>query len=110
MKNNQLISTQITQITQITRRFSQIFFLFLLCACTTSVDSFRLQTGDLLFQIGSGRMSNAISTVTFGENNENYTHAGIVLVENDTIFIIEAISEGVCKTLLDTFLLRSATL
>ena len=83
-------------------------FLFLFCADTTSVDSFHLQTGDLLFQVGKDRMSEAIAGVTFGKNDINYTHVGIVFVKNDTIFVIEAISSGVSKTLLDTFLLRSA--
>jgi hypothetical protein len=83
--------------------------LFLFCAaCTTPVDSFRLETGDLLFQVGEGRMSETIAKVTSGESDINYTHVGIVLVKNDTIFVIEAISSGVSKTLLDTFLLRSA--
>jgi len=85
-------------------------FVFLFCACTTSIDSFRLQTGDLLFQVDKGRMSEAIAKVTIGENNINYTHVGIVLVKNDTIFVIEAIPSGVSETLLDTFMLRSATL
>ena len=85
-------------------------FIFLLCACTTSVDSFRLQTGDLLFQVDKGSMSEAIAKVTIGESNINYTHVGIVLVKNDTIFVIEAIPSGVSKTLLDTFMLRSVIL
>ena len=85
-------------------------FLFLFCACTTSEENFRLQTGDLLFQVDKGGMSEAIAKVTIGENDINYTHVGIVLVKNDTIFVIEAIPSGVSKTLLDTFMLRSATL
>jgi len=85
-------------------------FLFLFCACTTSVDNFHLQTGDLLFQVGKDKMSEAIARVTFGESNINYTHVGIVLVKNDTIFVIEAISSGVSKTLLDSFMLSSAHL
>ena len=90
--------------------FSWIF-LFLFCACTTSGDHFPLQTGDLLFQVDKGRMSEAIAKVTTGESNVNYTHVGIVLVTNDTLFVIEAIPpSGVSKTLLDTFMLRSATL
>ena len=82
--------------------------LLLLCACTAPDDSFRFQTGDLLFQVGSGRMSSAIYTVTFGESDVNYTHVGIALVKGDTVFVIEAISRGVSKTHIDTFLLRSA--
>jgi len=85
-------------------------FLFLLCGCTASVGNFHLQTGDLLFQVDKGSMSEAIAKVTSGESDINYTHVGIVLVQNDTIFVIEAIPSGVSKTLLDTFMFRSATL
>ena len=89
-------------------RYFLYCFLSLLCACTGLDNGFRLQTGDLLFQVGNDRMSDAIYAVTFGENDINYTHVGIALVKNDTIFVIEAISQGVSKTHLDTFLLRSA--
>jgi len=86
------------------------FFFFYSCA-STSVENFRFETGDLLFQVGkSSELNNAIAGVTFGESNICYTHVGIVSVENDTVFVIEAIPPKVCKTLLDTFLLRSANL
>ena len=85
-------------------------FLFLFCACTTSGD-FRFQTGDLLFQAGkSSELNEAISEVTVGESQINYTHVGIIVLENDTVFVIEATPPEVCKTLLDSFLLRSAFL
>ena len=84
-------------------------FLFLFCACTASVENFRLQTGDLLFQVGkNSELNEAIAGVTFGESNIHYTHVGIVSIENDTVFVIEAVPPEVCKTLLDTFLLCSA--
>jgi len=92
-------------------KYFMLIFLSLFCGCTTSVDSFRLQTGDLLFQVDKGGMSEAIAKVTIGESNINYTHVGIVLVENDATFVIEAIPPvGVSKTPLETFMLRSATL
>jgi len=91
-------------------KYSVLTFLF--CVCTTaSAENFQLQTGDLLFQVGKGsELNEAIAEVTFGKNNINYTHTGIVFVENDTVFVIEAVPPKVCKTLLDTFLLRSANL
>ena len=91
-------------------KYSIPIFLWLFYACTASDGSFRLQTGDLLFQVDKGRMSEAIAKVTNGESDINYTHVGIALVQNDTVFVIEAIPSGVSKTLLDTFMLRSATL
>jgi hypothetical protein len=84
-------------------------FLFLFCACTDSVDGFRFQTGDLLFQVGgSSALNEAVAEATIGESRIHYTHVGIVLVENDTVFVIEAIPPKVRITLLDTFLLHSA--
>jgi len=91
--------------------FAVPVFLFLFCVCATSNGDFHFQTGDLLFQAGnSSELNGAIAGATFGENNIHYTHAGIVSVEKDTVFVIEATPPVVCKTLLDTFLLRSATL
>jgi hypothetical protein len=85
--------------------------ILLSCFQVVFAQEFRLQTGDLLFQAGnSSELNNAIAGVTLGENFNHYTHVGIVSVENDTVFVIEAVAPEVCKTLLDTFLLRSALL
>ena len=95
----------------VTLKYFIYSFLFFFCACETSVEEFRLQTGDLLFQVGKGSgLNEAIAQVTSGESQINYTHVGIVSIENDTVFVIEATPPEVCKTLLDTFLLRSANL
>ena len=86
-------------------------FTVLLCTCTSSVEKFTLQTGDLLFQVGkSSELNEAIAEVTFGENHVHYTHVGIVFIDNDSIFVIEATPPEVCITPLDTFLMRSANL
>jgi len=84
-------------------------FLFFLYSCTTSVKEFSFQTGDLLFQVGkNSELNEAITEVTSGERDIHYTHIGIISIENDTVFVIEAIPPEVSKTLLDTFLSRSA--
>jgi len=95
------------------KKLKQFFpiFLFFLYSCTTYVKEFKFQTGDLLFQVGKhSELNEAITEVTSGERDIHYTHTGIVLVENDTVFVIEAIPPEVSKTLLDTFLSRSANL
>ena len=90
------------------RYFFQIG-LFLCCSYAVFAEDFRLQTGDLLFQFGkSSELNEAIAEATSGESHIHYTHVGIVSVENDTVFVIEATPPMVCITLLDTFLLRSA--
>ena len=84
-------------------------FIFLLCAQVVFAEDFRFQNGDLLFQFGkNSALNKAIADVTVGENYNHYTHVGIVSIENDTIFVIEATPPKVCKTPLDTFLLHSA--
>jgi hypothetical protein len=70
---------------------------------------FHLQTGDLLFQMGeSSGLSDAIAEVTTGKDEINYTHVGIVSIENDTVFVLEATTPTVCKTPVDSFLNKSA--
>ena len=92
-----------------TLKFFTPIFLFLFCACA-NVEHFRLQTGDLLFQVGeNSELSAAIAEATSGESCVHYTHVGIALVENGTVFVVEATPPKVCKTLLDSFLLRSAS-
>jgi len=82
-----------------------ILFLFAAFAAVGQ----QFQTGDLLFQVGSSSgMNDAIATATGQETHIPYTHVGIIYVENDTVFVIEATSPEVTKTLLDAFLLRSA--
>ena len=87
--------------------------LFIFCSSFVqhiSPNDFQLQTGDLLFQIApSSGLSDAIAGVTSGKDNIPYTHVGIVSIEDDTVFVVEATPPEVCKTPVDTFLIRSAT-
>jgi uncharacterized protein YycO len=90
---------------------SLVLLFFVLNTSVLLAGDFRLQTGDLLFQAGeSSKLSDAIAEVTSGNDNIPYTHAGIVSIENDTVFVIEATTPAVCKTLIDTFLIHSATI
>jgi len=91
-------------------KYPILIFTLLFCACAADFGKdFHFQTGDLIFQVGnSSALNEAITEVTWGESNIHYTHVGIVLVENDTVFVLEATPPEVCKTPLDTFLLRSA--
>ncbi|MCK9254216.1 MAG: hypothetical protein M0Q45_07605 [Bacteroidales bacterium] len=94
--------------TQIILKYFFYSFLFLFYNCISSAQDFQLQTGDLLFQLGKIEgINQAIAEVTSGESHISYTHVGVVLIENDTVFVIEARPPEVCKTLLDSFLVRS---
>jgi uncharacterized protein YycO len=87
------------------------FIIILLSSLSITIlfaDNFCLQTGDLLFQVGkSSGLNEAIAEVTSGKDEINYTHLGIVSIENDTVFVIEATTPLVCKTSLDLFLNNS---
>ena len=81
-----------------------LYIIFSICAVNVFAQV-NLQSGDLLFQVGKSTMlSDAIAQVTSGKNNVNYTHVGIVSVENGNVFVIEATSPKVRKVVIDTFL------
>jgi len=73
-----------------------------------SEKGFDLKDGDILFQdLDCGVYCESIETVTRGYKGANLSHCGIVFLENDQAYVLEAISKGVSKTPLDSFLVRS---
>lgn len=72
-----------------------------------SPGKFDLQSGDILFFVGkeNSEFVNAIKKSTSGGRDIAFSHAGIVEVARDSIFVIEATSpEGVIRTTLDDFM------
>lgn len=66
------------------------------------------QTGDLLFQdLDCGPLCDAIEEVTQGYRGARISHMGMVLRTDSGVFVLEAVSEGVVLTPLDTFICRS---
>ncbi len=93
--------------------------ILLSTACTDRQDGPALQTGDLLFQCGTGAMTEAITDATGRSERLNFTHVGIVLhtPTNDTHprqrcatdSVLEATTEGGVRIIpLEKFLARSA--
>ena len=70
---------------------------------------FALQEGDLLFQdLDCGAVCDAIEKVTRGYHGANLSHVGIVAKDTaDSFVVIEAVSDGVKATELQSFLERS---
>jgi hypothetical protein len=68
-----------------------------------------LQPGDLLFQdLDCGPLCDAIESVTQGYQGSNFSHVAMVSeIENDTVWIFEAIGGKVKQTALKDFLGRS---
>jgi hypothetical protein len=71
--------------------------------------NFALQPGDLLFQDSDlGPLCDAIEKVTTGFQGANFSHIGIVAKDDSgNLVVIEAVSNGVVNTPLQTFLGRS---
>ncbi len=82
-------------------------FLFFQCKPNDAV--FQLQEGDLLFQDSDcGPFCEAIEAVTEGVNGYDFSHVGLVMKADDgSLKVMEAISQGVVLTELDSFLNRS---
>ena len=90
-----------------TRIYLFILISLSLFSCNSS-NNFSLKDGDILFQdLDCGVYCESIETVTLGYKGANLSHCGIVFLENDQAYVLEAISKGVSKTLLDSFLVRS---
>ncbi|MFY7743343.1 MAG: YiiX/YebB-like N1pC/P60 family cysteine hydrolase [Flavobacterium sp.] len=64
----------------------------------------KLKNGDLLFQkMNCGELCDAIHAVTEGFDGNDFSHLGLVVIENDSIFIIEAAGNAVRKVTLEQF-------
>lgn len=92
--------------------FIAILTHFSACHNLQKKSRFTLERGDLLFQdLDSDSITNAIESVTGGEDKLSFSHVGIVDVnENGEIIVLEAISKGVCYTKLNSFLARSTNM
>lgn len=91
----------------IKRSFFLFFALFVLLNLQAQLP--KLKTGDFLFQdLDCGPLCDAIENATFHDKNYKISHVGIVLVEKDSVFVLEAY-DGVTKTPLQKFLKRSVT-
>lgn len=90
-------------------------------ACTLRPKGPMLQTGDLLFQCGTGAMTEAITNATGRDETLNFTHVGILLAAEHSALrssaacpfpadsVLEATSDGGVRiTTLSEFLVKSA--
>lgn len=73
------------------------------------LSDFQLKPGDLLFQDSDcGPFCDAIEKVTFGIDGAKFSHVGLVIPnKNNKLVVIEAITNGVVETPLDSFFDRS---
>ena len=84
-------------------------YLFLLITLVSCSNQFQLKEGDLLFQdLDSSPLCDAIELVTPGYKEASFSHIGIVIKDNDTLKVLEAIPPKVILTKLNDFLNKSS--
>lgn len=87
--------------------FTVLAFSFRTLAQQTD-STIALRNGDLLFQhIVCGELCEAIEQVTEGYQGHDFSHIGLVMIEHDSVFILEAIGSKVQKNTLASFKKRS---
>lgn len=78
-----------------------------LVSCSPNTNKSSIRQGDILFQEGHcGDFCQAIKDVTVGYQGKMFTHNGLVVQEEDSLFVVEAVFAGVVKTPLKDFLNR----
>jgi len=88
--------------------FFIIFFYSILLNSCLPKQEFKLQEGDLLFQdLDSSPLCDAIELVTPGYKDANFSHIGLVVLDNDTFKVLEAIPPKVVLTDMKSFFNRS---
>ena len=88
----------------------KILFILLLLTVAPGFaqETFRLETGDLLFQVnGRSAYTDAIKNVTSGIGQLEFSHVGVAYVENGETYVLEAVPYGVVKSKLDKFFRNS---
>ncbi len=84
------------------------YFYLLFTILVSCSQNFQLKEGDLLFQdLDSSPLCDAIELVTPGYKGANFSHIGLVISDNDTLKVLEAIPPKVMLTNLDDFINRS---
>lgn len=84
-----------------------ILFFNLSVFFSDNTDEFALKNGDLIFQEScEGNMGEAIKDVTSSMEGYNFTHVGMVWINqsNDSIYVIEATHPKICITPLEEYL------
>ena len=87
--------------------FIILIYSILLSSCLPK-QKFELQEGDLLFQdLDSSPLCYAIELVTPGYKDANFSHIGLLVLDNDTLKVLEAIAPTVVLTDVKSFFNRS---
>ena len=82
-----------------------INMLAILCISSMGQSNQKLQNGDLLFrETISAKLSKAIDEVTQTDKQTHFSHIGIVVLKNDSVFVLHASPVGgTCRISLNEF-------
>lgn len=82
-----------------------IFLLLILSIFTVSFGQKKvtLKEGDIIFQAMNCDLCKAINAVTEGFDGKDFSHLGLIYIQNDSIYVIEAAGKEVKLTPLETF-------
>ena len=83
-------------------KFKIVLFLFISFSVFAQ-EKVTLKEGDIIFQSMNCDLCNAINAVTEGFDGKDFSHLGIVHIQNDSIYVIEASGKEVKLTSLDKF-------
>jgi Permuted papain-like amidase enzyme, YaeF/YiiX, C92 family len=82
----------------------KLFFILYLIPILSFSQKIELKTGDIIFQsMNCGPLCDAINQVTEGYKGHDFSHLGLVYIQNDSIYIIEAAGSAVQLTSLEKF-------
>lgn len=83
-----------------------IIFILVLVSFNMFAQDFKLENGDLIFQEACpGNLENSIKEVTRSIDNHQFTHVGIVYIDNnDSIYVLEATRPQVVLSALPEYL------
>lgn len=82
---------------------TKIFVFFFLCLSCYSQKKATLKEGDIIFQSMNCDLCVAINAVTEGFDGHDFSHLGLVHIQNDSIYVIEAAGKEVKLTPLEVF-------
>jgi hypothetical protein len=74
-----------------------------ICFSSFAQKTVTLKEGDIIFQSMDCDLCNAINAVTEGFDGNDFSHLGLVHIQNDSIYVIEAAGKNVKLTPLEVF-------
>ena len=83
-----------------------LLVIVLMVSCMTNKQKIELKTGDLLFRGETGKdLSEAIDRVTQTDAATHFSHIGLVITNDDSVFVLHASTTGgTCQVSLSEFL------